>query len=138
MTISAEERHLIQETLRIAEQGTTHMVPEVMYNPTTKYTDPNQYEAEVNTLFRNFPIIIGHVSDLAEAGDFMTHDHFGVPIVVTRAQDGVSGIFERVPPPWGEINERTLWQGAHAVLPVPCLDLWVGWQIAGYPPTIWL
>ncbi len=88
MSISAEERYLIEETLRIAEARTTHMVPEVMDNPIAKYTDPKQYEAEVNTLFRNFPIIIGHVSDLAEPGDFITHDHFGVPILVTHAQDG--------------------------------------------------
>ena len=88
MTISAEERHLIKETLRIAEEGTTHMVPEVMFNPTSKYTDPKRYEQEVQTLFREFPIIIGHRSDVAQDGDFITHDHFGVPIIVTRAQDG--------------------------------------------------
>ena len=74
MTISAEERHLINETLRIAEEGTTHMVPEVMFNPTSKYTDPKRYEQEVQTLFREFPIIIGHRSDVVQNGDFITHD----------------------------------------------------------------
>lgn len=88
MTISTQEREIIQEILNLAENKTTHMLPEVMENPVAKYTDPKQLEQEINVLFRTFPIIIGHGSDVAEPGDFLTHDATGVPILVTRAQDG--------------------------------------------------
>jgi hypothetical protein len=109
MSISAEERYLIEETLRIAEARTTHMVPEFMDNPIAKYTDPKQYEAEINTLFRNFPIIIGHVSDLAEAGDFITHDYFGgANSCDSRARRQRPGVFERLSSPWRKTNQRTL------------------------------
>jgi len=88
MKISSEECGIIQEILEHNAQNTTHMLGEVMENPVSNYTDPAQLDAEINVLFRNFPIIIGHVSDVAEPGDFLTHDDTGVPILVTRTQDG--------------------------------------------------
>jgi len=88
MTISAQERDIIREILDLEERKTTHMLPEVMENPVANYTDPNQLDREINILFRNFPIIIGHASDLASAGDFLTHDDTGVPILLTRTQNG--------------------------------------------------
>ena len=38
-------------------------------------------------LFRNFPIIVAHVSSLSDLV-FVTHDSTGVPILVTRNQAG--------------------------------------------------
>ncbi|SDY87751.1 Phenylpropionate dioxygenase, large terminal subunit [Lentibacter algarum] len=88
MAISAQEREIIHEILDMEQRKTTHMLPEVMENPVSNYCDPKQLEQEINILFRNFPIIIGHTSDLAEPGDFLTHDDTGVPILVTRTQSG--------------------------------------------------
>lgn len=72
------------------------MLSEVMYNPVTKYTDPNQLEQEINTLFRNFPVVVAHTSELAKAGDFVTHDEMGVPIVATRTDGGEIKAFYNV------------------------------------------
>lgn len=88
MPISAEERSIIEQTLAHAEAGTTNMLPELMHAPVTRYTDPKQLEQEINVLFRNFPIIVAHSSELAEPGDFLTHDATGMPILVTRNRDG--------------------------------------------------
>jgi phenylpropionate dioxygenase-like ring-hydroxylating dioxygenase large terminal subunit len=88
MSITTEERKIISEILDLAARKTTHMLPEMMENPVAKYTDPAQLEAEINTLFRNFPIIIAHASQLSEPGQFITHDHTGVPILVARTRDG--------------------------------------------------
>ena len=63
MNISTQERDIIKEVLDLAERKTTHMLPEVMENPVAKYNDQQQLDQEINVLFRNFPIIIGHVSD---------------------------------------------------------------------------
>ena len=87
MAISTEEREIIREILDLEEKKTTHMLPEVMENPVWKYNSPEQIEKEINVLFRKFPLAIGHVSQLAEPGDFITHDTTGVPILVTRTQD---------------------------------------------------
>ena len=96
MSISTQEREIIQEILDLAEKKTTHMLPEVMVNPVAKYTDPTQLDREISVLFRKFPIIIGHRSDVAEPGDFLTHDATGVPILVTRTQDGALKAFLNV------------------------------------------
>lgn len=88
MAISSEERDIIRTILDLNRQETTHMLPEVMHNPVTKYTDPTQLEQEINVLFRNFPVVIAHSSELANSGDFITHDDLGVPIVATRNDDG--------------------------------------------------
>lgn len=96
MAVTAEERQIIEEILELAANKTTHMLPEVMENPISKYTCPDQYKQEKDVLFRNFPLILGHVSDLAEPGDYFTHDDTGVPILVTRTQDGVVKAFMNV------------------------------------------
>lgn len=88
MAISTEEREIIREILDLNAKGTTHMLPTVMQNPVKNYTDPKQLEQEIDILFRRFPIIIAHVSELSEVGDFLTHDDTGVPILVTRTQEG--------------------------------------------------
>jgi len=88
MSISTEERGIIQDVLDLNRRKTTQMFPQMMENPVAKYNDPKQLEQEINILFRNFPIIIAHSSDLAQPGDFLTHDDTGVPILVSRTQTG--------------------------------------------------
>lgn len=88
MGATAEERDIIRQILDLTERKTTHMLPEVMHNPVTKYTDPDQLRREVEVLFREFPLAIAHRSDLAEPGDFLTHDDTGVPMLVTRDEHG--------------------------------------------------
>ena len=88
MAISAEERGIIEEILDLAEKRTTHMLPGLMENPVSNYNDPARLQAEIDVLFRNFPIIIGHASDLAEPGNFLTQDIAGAPVLVTRTRDG--------------------------------------------------
>lgn len=88
MSITAEERQIIRDVFEMVEQKTTHMLPEVMINPIERYNSPERVQQEIDTLFRKFPLILGHVSDLAEPGDFFTHDATGVPILVTRTQEG--------------------------------------------------
>lgn len=96
MTISTEERAIIARILDHSANGTTDMVSEVMANPVTRYTDPAQLDREMQTLFRNFPIIVAHSSEIAEPGDFLTNEDFGVPMLVTRNNDGEVKAFYNV------------------------------------------
>ncbi len=88
MAISTEERDIIRKILDMVEQDTTHMLDDVMINPVANYTDPEQLRNETEILFREFPLIIAHSSQLAAAGDFLTHDDTGVPILATRDDAG--------------------------------------------------
>ena len=88
MTISTEEREIIREVFDLVDRKTTHMLPDVMVNPLDRYNSAERVQREIDVLFRKFPLILGHVSQLAEPGDFLTHDATGVPILITRTQDG--------------------------------------------------
>lgn len=88
MTTSAEERGIIERILDHSAAGTTDMLDDVMRNPVSNYADPERHRREVDVLFRRFPIILAHGSELAEPGAFMTHDATGVPILLTRTQAG--------------------------------------------------
>ncbi|MFK7913854.1 MAG: aromatic ring-hydroxylating dioxygenase subunit alpha [Pseudomonadales bacterium] len=96
MSNSAEESEIFKQVLAYSETGTTHMEPDVLRNPVSRYTDPERLRLEVQTLFRKFPIIVGHSSKLAEAGQYFTHDATGVPILVTRSRAGAVKAFLNV------------------------------------------
>lgn len=96
MTISAEEIGIIEATLKHCEAGSTDLQPELMRNPITNYTDPDIQKQEMEILFRKFPIIVGHNEQLAEPGSYFTHDDTGVPILITRNNDGEVKAFMNV------------------------------------------
>lgn len=88
MTISNEERCIIERILAHITAGTTDMLPDIMHNSVSNYADPDQLKQEISILFRNFPIMIAHSSEMANPGDFFTHDDTGVPILLTRDKTG--------------------------------------------------
>lgn len=88
MPNSSEELSIIETVLAYCESGSTHLEPDVMLNPVTHYTDTARLKQEMDILFRQFPIIVGHVEQLAEPGQFFVHDDTGIPILVTRNRAG--------------------------------------------------
>nr|AEH26489.1 Rieske domain protein [uncultured Acidobacteria bacterium A3] len=83
-----EELTIIAQALSLIESNKLHMEGEVRTVPTSRYTSPQRVELERNILFRRFPIIVGFSSQLREPGSFVTHNHTGVPILVTRDEQG--------------------------------------------------
>jgi len=96
MSNSVEELDIIKTVLEYSESGTTQMQADIMLSPVSRYTDPSRLKLEIDTLFRKFPIIVGHVEQLAEPGQFFTHDDTGKPILVTRTREGVVRAFVNV------------------------------------------
>ncbi len=88
MGTTAEDRAIIRKILEHNEQDSTDMLPETMSNPVSNYTDPDQLQQEIDVLFRNFPLVVAHTSELANVGDFITHDDTGVPLLVNRSAEG--------------------------------------------------
>lgn len=88
MDNSAEEIEIIETVLQYCKTGDTHKQSDLMRIPVREYTQRDRLDQEVQTLFRKFPIIVGHTSQLAEPGQYMTHDSTGVPILLTRTREG--------------------------------------------------
>lgn len=61
--------------------------------PVTNYTCAERFKREQQVLFRQFPIVVGYSSQLANAGDFITHELTEVPIIVSRQKDGSLSAF---------------------------------------------
>jgi Rieske 2Fe-2S family protein len=55
--------------------------------PSSVYTCPQRYQAEVATLFRRLPLCLGHVDQLAP-GSVMARDTAGLPLLLARDADG--------------------------------------------------
>lgn len=53
-----------------------------------RYTCTKRYEAELERIFRRFPLIAAHSTELAGPGATTTFDAVGVPIILTRGHDG--------------------------------------------------
>ena len=58
------------------------------YYPVANYACKNRFEEEFKAIFKNYPIIVGSSSQLQNAGDFITNDELGVPMLITRNQHG--------------------------------------------------
>ena len=84
---STEESKIIEEVLGYCASGGTHLQPDVMFNPVEHYTSASQLDKEMRVLFRDFPIIVAHSSQLDSAGQYITHNDTGVPLLVTRNRD---------------------------------------------------
>jgi phenylpropionate dioxygenase-like ring-hydroxylating dioxygenase large terminal subunit len=78
------------------DNRTTALADHVYRNPVTDYTCPRQAARERGLFFENGPINIGLSGLLPRAGDWMTHDHVGVPILLARREDGSLAAFLNV------------------------------------------
>ncbi len=114
--ISEEERLIIKRMLEHCAAGTTDMVSEVGEHPVSNYASEARLQQEMDTLFRLFPIAVGHVSQLAQTGDFLTHNATGVPLLVTRNRSGDIKAFINVCRHRGmEVAKLDEGEGGHAL-----------------------
>jgi nitrite reductase/ring-hydroxylating ferredoxin subunit len=52
------------------------------------FVDPEIYELELERVFRRTWLFLGHESEVAEPGDYVTRDLAGEPVVIARGDDG--------------------------------------------------
>lgn len=64
--------------------------------PVTAYTDQQQFERERERMFLARPLIIGHESQIPEAGDAIVYDWLGLPLVTVRDKTGKIATFMNV------------------------------------------
>ena len=72
----------------IAGQEASAPAPPATRLSVDRYLDPAQLAAERATLFRNYPLILAHASQLAEPGAFVTELIGDVPVLVLRDAAG--------------------------------------------------
>ena len=70
-----------------ARTGPPDGFPEFTDIPGGRYTSEEFFELERRHLWSNVWVLAGRAEDVARAGDYMTFDDLGVPIVIVRGVD---------------------------------------------------
>ena len=81
-------QQLIAQIRDYLSSGNTAMSEAVFTNPVTAYACPERLALERQTLFRDYPLLLGMSCQLANPGDYLTEDFSGTPLLLVRQQDG--------------------------------------------------
>lgn len=82
--------------LDYVENGGTYMGAGPMTVPTSSYTDPDQWAAEVDLIFKRLPLMLALTCEMPKPGDYKAMDAVGLPVLITRGKDGVARAFLNV------------------------------------------
>jgi len=87
-----EALELTRRVLKHFENDTLDIADDVWREPRSAYVDPERFQADIRML-KSVPHVIGWAGELAAPGSYTTKDVMGVPVLVTRAKDGVLRAF---------------------------------------------
>jgi phenylpropionate dioxygenase-like ring-hydroxylating dioxygenase large terminal subunit len=83
-----KQLELLDRILGYVDSKSHQLAAEESRVPVSNYTSPERLAHESHVLFRRYPLVAGHVSELPNPGDFITHDASGVPLVIVRDAQG--------------------------------------------------
>lgn len=68
--------------------GRQDMGEQTTFLPVDHYISKERLELEQQHVFRKLPILMGYSVQVKNPGDFITHDLSGIPVLITRDQNG--------------------------------------------------
>lgn len=74
----------------------TFLTEKTMRVPTRSYTDPDQWKAEMDLVFKRVPLMLAFTAELPNAGDYKAMDVSGMPVLINRDKAGVVRAFLNV------------------------------------------
>jgi nitrite reductase/ring-hydroxylating ferredoxin subunit len=75
------------------QNGRIDLMPDVLEVPAASYVDQQQWQAEVDRIFKRLPLALAFSTEFAEPGAFRTMEVAGVPVLIARDQAGGIGAF---------------------------------------------
>ncbi|MFU8762944.1 MAG: aromatic ring-hydroxylating oxygenase subunit alpha [Haliea sp.] len=88
MDLNERYNEAVERMLDYVENSTTDQAEGVMPVPASAYTDQETWEREMALIFKRLPIMVGLSLELPEPGSFKTLDILGMPLLITRIDDG--------------------------------------------------
>ena len=73
--------------------GTVDQEADVFRVPATNYFEPERWQLEVDRIFKRLPLMLGFAAELREPGSYKALEVAGVPVLMTRGQDGEARAF---------------------------------------------
>lgn len=80
------------------ESKQTFLTSAVKRVPARSYTDPDQWKAEMELVFRRLPLMLAFTAELPRPGDFKAMDVIGLPVLINRDKAGTVRAFLNVCP----------------------------------------
>ncbi|SDN82279.1 SRPBCC family protein [Pseudomonas jinjuensis] len=74
--------------LQHVETLSTDQAEDLMRVPSASYTDPAQWQREMEQIFKRLPILAGLSGEIAQPGQYKAFDLLGTPLLLTRLRDG--------------------------------------------------
>jgi phenylpropionate dioxygenase-like ring-hydroxylating dioxygenase large terminal subunit len=71
-----------------AQKGTIDQEADVFRVPAANYFDPGRFKLEVDRIFKRLPLVLAATAELREAGAYKAMDVVGMPVLLTRGNDG--------------------------------------------------
>jgi phenylpropionate dioxygenase-like ring-hydroxylating dioxygenase large terminal subunit len=79
---------MVKAGMAHAKAHTIEKADQVLRLPARNYFDPAIFEAEMARIFKRVPLLLAVTAEMRGPGDFKTLTAAGVPILLTRGQDG--------------------------------------------------
>lgn len=73
--------------LDYVENGKTFMTDRIMSVPTRSYTDPDQWHAEIELIFKRVPLMLALTCEMPRPGDYKAMEVLGLPVLLTRDRE---------------------------------------------------
>jgi len=87
----ASDADVIDRVLTHIRNSTTDL-GEAWFEPVENYRDPARFQTELDAL-RRMPTVFAPAAAVAESGDYLARESFGVPLFVSRGRDGQARVF---------------------------------------------
>ncbi|MBL4783208.1 MAG: Rieske 2Fe-2S domain-containing protein [Porticoccaceae bacterium] len=79
---------MVERAFTLLDNKDTTRVDDVYLSPVDSYTCKDWLAQEEAILFKDYPLLVAFTCDLPNAGDFITNDDIGAPLLVVRDRDG--------------------------------------------------
>ncbi len=84
----ATELALLDELMDLKRAGSFYLDEKPTVSPIERYISQDQFNREQTTIFRGTPLMVAHSSEMPDKGSFLKRDVAGLPVLLTRDDDG--------------------------------------------------
>ena len=81
--------HLMRRTMSHSLAGTVPQADGIREFPAKNYVDSQRWELEMERIFKRVPLTLGFSCELSEPGSYQAFEVAGVPVLLSRDQEGV-------------------------------------------------
>ncbi len=92
----AQVGNVAEAMLDYVETDKTFMTEKVMHVPTRTYVDPDQWQAEMELIFKRVPLMLALTCEMPNPGDYKAMEAVGLPVLISRDKSGVVRAFLNV------------------------------------------